>query len=67
MLHNSSKEDLFNGLPTHETSGWKFDDGSYTVDWECLEIQKNIEETINFLTNGCSCKMGCQTNKSGCK
>ena len=51
MWQNSSKEDLFHMLPKPESSGWKVqDDGTYTVDWECPTTQKEIEETINFLT-----------------
>ena len=64
MWHNSSKEDLFNSLPTPETSGWKFDDGSYTIDWECLEIQKKIlKKRSTFLLRAANAKWGAkQTN-----
>ena len=30
-------------------------------------MQSRVTETINFLTKGCSCKKGCQTNQCGCR
>ena len=48
--------------------GWIEDEnGEYNFDWECAEVQSRITDTISFLTKGCSCKKGCQTNQCGCR
>ena len=31
-----------------------------------LFFQKQVEDTINFLTKGCSCRGGCLTRRCGC-
>lgn len=49
-------------------SGWKLDEGVYTVDWECPDVQSNIKQTIDFLTKGCACKKnGCISLRCSCK
>ena len=68
MWQNSSEADLFHMVPKPENSGWKLeDDGSYSFDWECPQLQQRIENTITFLIKGCSCKRGCLSLRCGCK
>ena len=51
-----------------EVCGWcKSEGGVYTYDWECPEVISRVTDTIHFLTKGCSCKKGCQTNQCGCR
>ena len=68
MWHNSTEEDPYNDLPSPEVCGWcKSEGGVYTYDWECPEVISRVTDTIHFLTKGCSCKKGCQTNQCGCR
>ena len=65
---NSPEEDVQASLPSPDNCGWKqASDDSYTVDWESPSVQKQVEDTINFLTKGCSCRGGCLTRRCGCK
>ena len=49
MWFNSSEEDLQESLPPPDACGWKkIDAGHYEFDWECLELQRSIRDTINF-------------------
>lgn len=57
MWLNSSNEHLFQILSTPKSNGRKIQDGAYSFDWECPKAQKEIKETIGFLTKGCSCKL----------
>ncbi len=67
MWANSSEVDLYESLPSPETSGWKTNKrGIYEFDWECPTVQNNVQETIDFLTKGCSCKKGCVSARCGC-
>lgn len=67
MWGNSAEEDLQQSLPSPEVCGWmKNTDGSYGIDWECPKVQHGVQETINFLTKGCSCKKGCASRRCGC-
>ena len=67
MWSNSPEEDLQGSLPPPDDCGWKrASDGSYTVDWECPTVQQQVQDTINFLTKGCSCKKGCHSQRCGC-
>ena len=36
-------------------------------DWESPELQKQVQDTIGFLTKGWSCKKGCRTKQCGCR
>ena len=54
-------------LPSPEDNGWKQDNGGYCMDWDCPNLQKEVQETINFLVKGCSCKKGCKTKQCGCR
>ena len=67
MWQNSSEEDIYTPLPLPEESGWKKSDGSYAIDWEAPEIQERVQQSIDFLIKGCSCKKGCRTANCGCK
>ena len=37
------------------------------IDWEAEEVKKNIKETLDFLSKGCTCKTGCKTKRCSCK
>ena len=57
---------MYAQLPFPEDNGWKRDDSGYSMDWDCPDLQKEVQETINFLVKGCSCKKGCKTKQCGC-
>ena len=68
MWRNSPNRDVYGALPPPEEYWWKKDStGQYKVDWESSEIQLTVEQTINFLTKGCSCKKGCKTKQCSCR
>ena len=68
MWANAPEEDIEYSLPQPEACGWmKNNDGSYMVDWDCSTVQQNVQDTINFLTKGCTCKKGCVSQRCGCR
>ena len=67
MWQNSSEEDIYTPLPLSEESGWMKSDGCYVIDWEAREIQDKVQQSIDFLIKGCSCKKGCRTANCGCR
>ena len=68
MWQNSHKVDVYNALPSPEQSGWKRSStGSYEVDWDCSNFQSTVQETIDFLTKGCSCKKDVKKNNIAVK
>ena len=68
MWKHSPKIDIYSALPPPEASGWKKGStGSYEIDWDCSDFQTNVQETINYLTKGCTCKKGCKTKQCSCK
>ncbi len=68
MWSHSIDEDMYCELNEPDQSGWKQDeDGSYIFDWDSQELQQKVQETICFLTKGCSCKKGCKTKQCGCR
>ena len=70
MLDNKKSilPDIYSSLPPPEESGWICEsDGTYAIDWEAAEVQKNIQGTIDFLLKGCSCKKGCKSCLCGCR
>ena len=66
MWLNSTEEDLQQSLPPPEECGWKKNEDGYEFDWECPEVQRSILDTITFLTKGCGCKKGCQSQRCSC-
>ena len=67
MWQNSHKVDVYNALPSPEQSGWiRSSTGSYEVDWNSSNFQSTVQETIDFLIKGCSCKKGCKTKQCSC-
>ena len=68
MWKHSPKIDIYSALPPPEVFGWKRGStGNYKIDWDCSDFQINVQETINFLTKGCTCKKGCKTKQCLCK
>ena len=68
MWKNSTLPDIYSSLPPPEESGWICEsDGTYAIDWEAAEVQKIIQDTIDFLLKGCSCKKGCKSYLCGCR
>jgi len=62
MWRHSPESDIFAQLKAPEQSGWKQEEnGSYVFNWDSPELQKQVQDTIGFLTKGCSCKKGCKT------
>ena len=59
LYQSAHIQDPFALLPPPERSGWNLLNNEYSVDWECVELQQQIKETIDFLMKGCSCKKGC--------
>ena len=47
--------------------GWKVQDGTLTVDWDCDCNMDAIIERVAGLLKGCGCRTGCQTRQCGCK
>lgn len=65
---NSPRSDPYMYTPPPEESGWiALPDGTFGIDWEDSHVQSVIEQNINFLLKGCSCKKGCTTTRCGCK
>ena len=68
MWKNSILPDMYSSLPPPEENGWICpSDGTYEIDWEATEVQKTIQNTIDFLLKGCTCKKGCKTCICGCR
>ena len=67
MYENSLQQDMFEGLPLPENSGWKNEDDTFKIDWNSADLQDKVKGTIEFLTKGCSCKHGCKTRQCGCR
>ncbi|XP_066282530.1 uncharacterized protein [Branchiostoma lanceolatum] len=53
-------------LPNIEMHGWKIEDSIIKVVWDSNENISRVKKTVEFLTRGCSCKSGCQTNRCLC-
>ena len=57
MWANSPQEDVLKGLPPPEHSGWIIvGNQQFQFDWGSEEAQQRVQNTIDFLTKGCSCK-----------
>ena len=71
MWRNSHEDDVYRGLALPEENGWICHEENGTavwaIDWDCPQLQSNVQETINFLTKGCSCKKSkCEGMRCGC-
>jgi hypothetical protein len=66
MWLNSSKSDLYEGLPAPESQGWLKCDEGYIIDWEDDEVKQTIQRALDFLDKGCRCKSGCATKCCSC-
>ena len=58
---------MYTSLPIPEESGWNKSHDGYTFDWEAPEIQSRVQESVDFLMKGCSCKKDCRTANCGCR
>ena len=58
MWRNSFLPDIYSSLPPPEQSGWRFSDGTYTIDWESSEVQQKIQRSIDFLLKDAVVKRG---------
>ena len=68
MWKHSPNRDVYGALPPPEECGWKKDStGHYEFDWDSPDLQTTVQETINFLMKGCSCKKGCKTKQCSCR
>ena len=68
LWKHSPSPEPYDSLPPPEQCGWlKLPNCRFIIDWEDPEIQSSIENNINSLLKGCSCKSGCKTNRCGCK
>ena len=68
MWKNSPTDQLYRDLSPPEQSGWeRNENGDYSVDWDSPEACKQVQETIEFLIKGCSCRKGCHTRQCGCR
>ena len=69
MWRNLPNRDVYGALPPPpDEYGWKKDSTrQYKVDWESPEIQLTVEQMINFLMKGCSCKECCKTKQCSCR
>ena len=68
MWKNSPNRDVYGALPPPDECGWKKDStGHYGFDWDSPNFQTTVQDTINFLTKGCSCKKDCKTKQCSCR
>lgn len=42
MWHNSFKTNIYEGLPQPQDSGWLLQNDTYTIDWDCSEVQERV-------------------------
>ena len=64
---NSANRNMYGALPPPDEYGWKKDTCTtvhYKFDWDSSKIQTTVQETINFLIKGCSCKKDCKINSA---
>ena len=64
---NSFVQDVYLDLPPPEESGWlKNTGGTHIFDWDCPahQLQAEVQETIDFLTKGCSCTKGSKNKQT---
>lgn len=47
--------------------GWCREDDQLKVVWDSPDNVKQVQKTIEFLTQGCKCKTGCSTRHRKCK
>ncbi len=67
MWDNSTQQNIEQSLPSPETCGWIRDtDNNFSFDWECSKVKQRVQDTIDFLTRGCSCRKGCGNQRCGC-
>lgn len=63
MWKHSPKRNVYGALPPPEECGWKKGStANYDFDWDCSNFQTTVQETINFLMKGCSCKKDVKQN-----
>ena len=43
--------------------GWHKENGQLMVTWDTETNLHNVQCTVDFLTTGCKCKMGCATKR----
>ncbi|SMN12413.1 hypothetical protein SPBRAN_863 [uncultured Candidatus Thioglobus sp.] len=67
MWINATKADQYDGLAAPETLGWLKGDNGYLFDWECSNMRKKIQATLDFLNKGCMCRTGCKTKRCSCQ
>lgn len=67
--NNSTKKHIDQDLPSPQQSGWhKESENSYSIDWDCEELQEKVRGTIEFLTKGCTCKKTkCLSSRCSCR
>ncbi len=66
LWSNSHLSNVHASLPRPEDSGWLFQDGKYSIDWEDPAKIEKVRNNIDFLLRGCGCKTGCSTNRCRC-
>lgn len=64
MWLGSVMEKPYDKLPPPENNGWEIIYDKYR---ECPTVMSQVKRTIDFLTKGCTCKKGCQTQRCGCR
>ena len=47
--------------------GWHREDGQLRVTWDTVENIQQIQRNVEYLTQGCKCKMGCTSRRCRCK
>ena len=67
MWENSSKADQYDGLAPPESQQWSKDSSGYSIDWEAEEVRQQIQQTLDFLGKGCTCKTTCKSKRCGCQ
>ena len=63
MWENSINPDKYEGLPNPASHGWRECEDGHAIDWESVDVQQQIQKTMDFLGKGCACKTGCKTKR----
>ena len=65
LWRHSPESDIFAQLKAQNKVDGNEQDGSYVLDWDSPELQKQMQDTMGFLQKGCSCQKGDKTKQCG--
>ena len=47
--------------------GWRRDNEQLHIVWDSIENLQQVQKTVDYLTQGCKCKTGCESKRCICK